>query len=80
MKYSIKNKLNAFQLNLDPIRAEIAAITQLDQQYMLPLLYGAVDPVTGLAEYRAQLKKAGIDKVLDEVKRQVAAYADKIGN
>ena len=79
MEYSIKSKLNAFQLNLEPIRAELAAITQLDQQYMLPLLYGTVDPVSGLAEYRTQLEKAGINKVLEEVKSQIAAYADKFG-
>jgi putative aldouronate transport system substrate-binding protein len=75
---AVKNKLNAFQLNRDPIEAELAAIAQLDAQYMLPLLYGAADLST-LEEFREQLRVAGLEKVLAEVRNQVSEYADKYG-
>ena len=74
-----KNKFNAFQPLLDPIRAEIAAVEQLNQQYLYPLLFGVLDPVDGLKEYQDQLRTAGIDKIQEEVLKQVKDFADKMG-
>jgi len=76
--YATQNRLNAFQLDRDPIEAELAAIAQLDAQYMLPLLYGVADLST-LEEFRAQLRAAGLEKVLAEVQTQINAYADIYG-
>ncbi|MCL2867101.1 MAG: extracellular solute-binding protein [Clostridia bacterium] len=75
---AVKDRLNAFQLNRDSIEAELAAIAQLDDQYMKPLLYGAADLST-LEEFRAQLRVAGLEKVLEEVQRQINEYADLYG-
>jgi len=75
---AMNSKLNAFQLNRDPIQAELAALAQLDAQYMLPLLYGSADLAT-LDEFRQQLKAAGVEKVLAEVTGQIAAFADMYG-
>jgi hypothetical protein len=55
MDYSIKDKMNAFQLDTSSITTELAAINQLDQQYMVPLLYGAIDPVPSIKEKLASL-------------------------
>ena len=76
--YSIGNKLNAFQFNLESIEAELAAIAQLDAQYRVPLLWGAAD-ISTLEEYRQQLRNAGSEKVMEELKRQITEFADAHG-
>ena len=78
MGYATNSKLNAFQLNREPIQAEMAAVAQLDAQYMLPLLYGSADLST-IEEFRGQLKAAGVDKILAEVTKQITAFADLYG-
>jgi len=75
---AVRNKLSAFQLDRDPIEAELAGIAQLHDQYMLPLLFGAADLST-LEEFRTQLRAAGLEKVLEEVQKQINEYADLYG-
>lgn len=73
-KVAITADLASFVFKPDKVSAELAALTNVYTQYQLPLNWGVVDPATGLKELRDKMKEAGIDKVIEEVKAQVAQY------
>lgn len=71
------DKLMNFQLDKEPIRLEISAVSQVNTQYLPMIYFGIGDPVSNVEKYRRQLKVAGIDKILNEAKKQLKVYADK---
>lgn len=73
-KVQVVPALAGFVLNRDSISAELAAIKSVCEEYKVPLERGIVDPAEGLATLREKLEKAGIDKVLEEVNRQLNEY------
>ncbi|MBO9609654.1 MAG: ABC transporter substrate-binding protein [Paenibacillaceae bacterium] len=60
-----------FKFQTGPVAAEIANITALIDEYGPGLNTGTVDAKDKLAEYKDKLKKAGIDKVVAEVQKQL---------
>lgn len=71
---SVIPALAGFTINNENISAEIAAITNVLATYKVPLDMGTVDPEEGLPLLRQKLDEAGIDKVIDELNRQIAEY------
>ena len=69
--------LAGFVINKEPIAAELAAIKAICDEYKVPLEKGVVDPVEGLATLKEKLADAGVDKVLEEINRQLADYLAK---
>lgn len=64
-----------FVLNTDNIKTQIAAMVAVRDQYATPLSAGMVDDVdSSLNTLKTQLKAAGLDTVLAEVKKQVGEY------
>ncbi len=60
------------------VSTEIAAVTQILQQYELPLIWGkSSNPSKDLESLKSKLKAAGSDKILDEVKKQLGEYFKK---
>ena len=45
-------------------------------EYRCGLEWGVLDPDTALPEFRAKLKAAGIDKVVEEKQRQLDAWLE----
>ena len=68
------NPLCPFIFEQTPVKNEIAAVQNVFDTYCKPLYFGLVDPDTIMAEYKAKLKAAGIDKIYEEVNKQVEAY------
>ncbi|MDD4797840.1 MAG: DUF3502 domain-containing protein, partial [Eubacteriales bacterium] len=69
-----------FYLNKDPIATELAAMAQVTAEYDNQIIYGmGADPEKMVNDYRAALEKAGLQKVIDEVSRQLFAYYDSVG-
>ena len=66
--------LAAFVVNTESISAEIAAMTNVCTEYKVPLDLGAVDPAEGLPALRQKLKEAGIDKVIEEINKQLDEF------
>jgi len=66
-----------FGFNFDDtaVKAEYANVAALKAEYEPLLLTGTVDPAEYLPEYLDKLKKAGIDKVQEELQRQLDAWA-----
>lgn len=74
------NKFGAVSLDYSNVQAELAAVNQVVQQYGYPINIGIVDNVdAAIAEYRKQLKVAGIDRLLEVVAQQMEAYYKKNG-
>lgn len=69
-----------FAINRDPINAEITAISQIEEQYAYPLWSGLVDDIDAAQEtLEEKLEEAGLQKVIDEYRRQFDVYLDEIG-
>ena len=63
-----------FMLNTKPIENYIATINSVKAEYLKPLIFGFVDPETGIAELNAQLEAAGMNELLAEVQAQYDAW------
>lgn len=64
-----------FTFDVEPVKTELAAITNIDNQYNNILGSGAADPEPVLKERNAKLKAAGIDKIKAEVQKQLDEWA-----
>ncbi|HEY5586162.1 MAG TPA: ABC transporter substrate-binding protein [Ruminiclostridium sp.] len=71
---TVENKYVLFVPNLDPIKNETAAVLNVMQQYAVPMNYGYVEPVKGLATLKEKLKAAGSEKVMAELQKQLDEY------
>lgn len=67
--------LDAFVFDPAPVSTEIAIISTLNDRYYTLLNMGMADDVDAvLEEFSRSLEEAGIQKVIDEMNRQVAEY------
>ncbi|MFD0693042.1 ABC transporter substrate-binding protein [Paenibacillus sp. GCM10027628] len=73
-KSSIRSKALGFTFNVDPVKTEVAAATNVLNQYRVGLETGTLDPA-GLQEFNAKLKSAGLDKIIAEKQKQLDAWA-----
>lgn len=74
------NYLSDVKLDKNVVKTEAAAISQVQQKYSSVLFLGLDSDVDkAITEYRDQLKKAGIDKYYEEIKKQLFAYYDEKG-
>ena len=60
-----------FTFNRAPVETEIASITAVNKEYGEPLGFGFVDPTEGIARLNEELKNAGIERVQEEMQRQI---------
>lgn len=63
-----------FVFDSEPVKSEVGAIANVRRQYEVALNSGSVDVDKVLPEYVAQLKSAGIDKVIEEKQKQFDAF------
>ncbi len=75
-KVAIDDPYNGFSFDPTNVTTEIASISNVNSQLGIQLMLGKTskDPKAAVAEYRDQLKKAGVDKVIAEVEKQLAAF------
>lgn len=68
-----------FPLVSENVATEIAAVAQVETQYLIPILWGKVKNVDeSLVNLRKKMQEAGADKITAEVKTQVKAYIDSL--
>ena len=67
-------KYRSFVLDTSAIETEWTACVNVHQQYWWPLELGYTNAEAGLAEYQKMMEAAGIDKVIEEIQRQVDEY------
>jgi putative aldouronate transport system substrate-binding protein len=75
-KVAIDDPYNGFSFDPSNVTTEIASISNVNSQLGIQLMLGKTskDPKAAVADYREQLKKAGIDKVIAEVEKQLAEF------
>ncbi|MFD0670920.1 ABC transporter substrate-binding protein [Cohnella sp. GCM10027633] len=67
--------LNGFNVDTSNIKTELALIVNIEKQYSLPIQLGLVKDVdASVADLIERYKKAGAEKVAEEVKKQAAAF------
>ncbi len=67
--------LAAFAINYDDLQAEIAALSNVRTQYLLPLQFGAVKDIdAAFNEFMEKAKAAGWQKVKDSAVKQINEY------
>ncbi|MFC0272676.1 ABC transporter substrate-binding protein [Metabacillus herbersteinensis] len=59
-----------FYFDTNPVRTEIAAISNVSNEFAPALLTGSVDPEEFLPKANQKFKEAGLDKVLEEMQKQ----------
>ena len=63
-----------FVFDNSAVRTEIAAISNISQEFQPALNTGAVDPRDYNERYLARMDEAGLDRVIEEVQRQYDAW------
>jgi len=75
-KVAIDDPYNGFSFDPSNVTTEIASISNVNSQLGIQLMLGKTSkaPKEAVAEYRNQLTKAGIDKVIAEVEKQLGEF------
>ncbi|MBW8349708.1 ABC transporter substrate-binding protein [Bacillus sp. IITD106] len=60
-----------FTFNADPVKTEIATVSNVIEQYQKALEMGTLDPDKSLPEFHGKLKAAGADKIIAEKQKQL---------
>jgi putative aldouronate transport system substrate-binding protein len=68
---SVKSPALGFSFDATSVKTEYAAVTNVINQYKLPIETGSVDPDKVLPEFIAKLKSSGIDKIIAEKQKQL---------
>ncbi len=69
-KSAIFSPAFGFMFNPDPVKTEIAALTNVLNQYRTGIESGTLDPAKSIPEFNEKLKAAGLDKVIAEKQKQ----------
>ncbi|WP_019004515.1 ABC transporter substrate-binding protein [Cohnella laeviribosi] len=70
-KEAVKSPALGFTFDSTPVKSEVASVTNVMNQYRLGLETGSLDPETLLPQYFSEMKKAGIDRIIEEKQRQL---------
>ncbi len=68
---SVESPMLGFTPDLDPIKNEIAAITNVTKEFRPALMTGSVDVEENLEKFNEKLKEAGLDKVIETLQSQL---------
>ncbi|MEK3799362.1 ABC transporter substrate-binding protein [Peribacillus sp. FSL H8-0477] len=74
---AVKSPSLGFNFNSDPVRSELASITNISKEFYPALATGSVKPEEYLPKFNEKLKNAGIDKVLKEIQKQYDEWKSK---
>ncbi|MFC4306954.1 ABC transporter substrate-binding protein [Cohnella boryungensis] len=73
-KASTFSKALGFSFDATPVKTEVAAVANVNNQYKAGLESGTIDPAK-LDEFLSKLKSAGLDKIIAEKQKQLDAWA-----
>jgi putative aldouronate transport system substrate-binding protein len=74
-KVAINNPFMGFSFDPANVSSELASIANVNSQIGIQIMLGKTsDPKKAVEQYRNQLKQAGIEKVIEEVKKQLADF------
>jgi len=70
----IPHALLGFSFDSEPVAMEMAALTAVVSEFNHTVSIGAVDPATGVPAYLEALRANGVDRVMEELNAQAAAF------
>ena len=71
-KYKIDYPFSQIVWDLSKVSSELDAVTSVHGQYMGNICYGQIEDVEAyVAQFRSDLRKAGIEKLINEFQRQL---------
>jgi len=70
----IGTSLLGFTFNNEPVALDMAAITGVVDEFNQSLTVGALDPAVAIPAYLAALRANGVDRVQEELNRQLQAF------
>ena len=74
---TVDNPLTAFTFDDSEVKNEMSAVGNVVTQYGVPIDLGMVDDVeAAVKEYRTKLSEAGLDKIIEKCKEQVADFLE----
>ncbi|MBB6633392.1 ABC transporter substrate-binding protein [Cohnella thailandensis] len=76
---AVRSPALGFSFDASPVKTEYAAVTNVINQYALPLETGSVDPDKILPEFIAKLKSSGIEKIIAEKQKQLDEWKRQNG-
>lgn len=71
------SSFTGFSFVPENVQAELASVTNVNNQYRAQLMLGAVDPDSIYDKYMEEMEKAGMNIIIDEVNRQFKEFLDK---
>ncbi|MFC5470058.1 ABC transporter substrate-binding protein [Cohnella suwonensis] len=77
-KSAVFSKALGFTFDASPVKTEVAAVTNVNNQYKAGIESGTIDS-SKLDEYVSKLKTAGLDKIIAEKQKQLDAWAKENG-
>jgi len=74
-KSAVKSKALGFSFDVEPVKTEAAAVTNVFNQYKGGLENGVLDPNVTLPVFIDKLKAAGLDEIIAEKQKQLDVWA-----
>jgi len=74
-KTATKSRALGFSFDAEPVKTEVAAVTNVINEYRLGLETGTMDPKVTLPRFIAKLKASGMDKIIAEKQAQLDKWA-----
>lgn len=71
---SKKSPLLGFSFNSEPVKSEIAQCKSVTDEFVPAMTTGAMDPDEALPKFLDKLKKAGSEKIVAELQKQIDAW------
>jgi len=68
---AVPTPVMGFTFDSSSVKNEVTACTNVVEKYHKALMCGSIDPATALDEFNAELKSAGIDKIIEVKQEQV---------
>ena len=69
-----KSPIFGFSFNPDPVKNEMSAIQNVKDEFVPHLFVGEVDVDSTLAKMNDKLNASGLDKVINEMQKQIDAW------
>lgn len=76
---AVKSKALGFSFDNSAVASEFTALTNVYNEYGKALLFGFTDPDTGIPEFEARLKEAGLEKYMAAKQEALDAWAQEAG-
>lgn len=77
LKTAVLSPLLGFEFDPSPVKDQVSKIYNIKNKYLSDLSLGKVNPTTTLSKMNSEMKKAGLQKILTEMQKQVDKFKSR---